>query len=48
MIVFKHVLVTARPGIDLETPYHKRDVSEDLDHIILDAMTEAFDTGVSC
>ena len=38
----------ARSGIDLATSYDKRDVEHDLDHIMLDAMLEGFDTGASC
>ena len=37
-----------RQGIDLATPFSQRDTSDDLDHIMMDAMLEGFDTGVSC
>ena len=42
------VIFNACQGIDLEVPYRKRLVTEDLDHVVLDAMLEGFDTGVSC
>ena len=35
-------------GIDLATPISQRDTADDLDHIMMDAMLEGFDTGVSC
>ena len=35
-------------GIDLATPHGKQETTHDLDHIMLDAMLEGFDTGVSC
>lgn len=35
-------------GIDLAIPRAKREEAHDLDHIIMDAMLEGFDTGVSC
>ena len=35
-------------GIDLATPFSQRDTTDDLDHIMMDAMLEGFDTGVSC
>ena len=42
-----HCHICLGRGIDLATPYAKRD-AEDLDKIIFDAMLEGFDTGVSC
>jgi hypothetical protein len=32
----------------LATPHGKQETTHDLDHIMLDAMLEGFDTGVSC
>lgn len=37
-----------RLGIDLAIPRSKREEAHDLDHIMMDAMLEGFDTGVSC